>query len=214
MVRLLPQRYLPAVAGFDVVSYAAWRATPTFARAGPLGGSQPESRVDRDTVLPGLEMKVTPGREPRRAGVCHELTPVHVSPGDHEAGQVVVRRRQVDTALQTVVDDQPVAVASGLRGRRRQDDIAARRGVDRRATVNGEVDAGVQPPDLHDGVEARAELRGHRAVNRVAQESGTGAPGPNLTACPSRSLTGRLGAGRKNSRQSLRLCLHRIEVGD
>src|ERR1035437_9432878 len=129
--------------------------------------SQPKTRVDRAAALTSLEVWVTAGRDPGCTRVRDNLAPSHMSRCDHKTGQVVVGRRQVDTALNAMVDDQPVTVASRQGLRRRHDDIAGGRSVNRRTTVGGEVDAGV----IAQGITARTELLGHRCTERIAQES-------------------------------------------
>src|SRR6476620_7103047 len=74
--------------------------------------SEPDARVDRGAVLPGLEVQVAAGRHAGGAGVGDDLPPADVPAGDDPARQVVVGGREVDAADDAVVEDELVAVAA------------------------------------------------------------------------------------------------------
>src|SRR6476469_5514759 len=75
--------------------------------------SEPDARVDRGAVLPGLEVQVAAGRHAGGAGVGDDLPAADVAAGDGPSRQVGGGGRDVDAADVAVVDDELVAVAAG-----------------------------------------------------------------------------------------------------
>src|SRR5690606_16659423 len=111
---------------------------------------EPVSRVDRDAVLPRLEVQVAARRGARRADVAQDVAPVDRTTRALKALQVQIARDQVDALDDAVVDGDDVATTGAVAP---ADDGPARRRADRspagRAVVQARMEPGVAEHWVH-----------------------------------------------------------------